>query len=162
LLPVDGQRLTNWTRTDARGRFEYSSLQARRYTLSARAERFISLEYGQTRPDGTGMQFSLRDGEEFPVEIKLPRTLAVGGSLLDEFGDPAPNITVGAARRTYVSGQYRVVPCCGRSLPTDDLGRYRIVGLSPGEYYIVALPGVYTEIGETVGSFAPTYYPGTL
>jgi len=56
LLPVEGQRLTNWTRTDAQGRFEYTALQARRYTLRAQADRFLSLEFGQTRPDQTGTQ----------------------------------------------------------------------------------------------------------
>ncbi len=45
--------------------------------------------------------------------------------------------------------------------PTDDLGHYRIVGPPPGDYYVWALSGVYTDVNE-VGGFAPTYYPGTI
>src|SRR5204863_8253818 len=44
LLPAPGQgpQLTHWIRTDARGRFEYTSLPAQRYVLSFRASRFVS------------------------------------------------------------------------------------------------------------------------
>ena len=67
LLPAPGQgpRLTNWVRTDSRGRFEYRFLEAQRYTLSFRAPRFVNLEFGQKRPGETGTQIELRAGEDF-------------------------------------------------------------------------------------------------
>jgi Carboxypeptidase regulatory-like domain len=49
LLPTEGQRLTNWARSDAQGRYEYTSLPVRGYTLRVDAERFVTLEYGQKR-----------------------------------------------------------------------------------------------------------------
>jgi hypothetical protein len=162
LLPVEGQRLTNWTRTDARGRFEYTKLQARRYTLQANADRFVTLEYGQKRPGETGTQIQLTEGEQFRADVKLPRTSAIEGRLLDEFGDAAPSVLVQAARRLYASGRHRIIPVGGpiAPAPSDDRGHFRLTGLAPGDYYVVALSGAFTDAGA-VGGFAPTYYPGT-
>jgi 5-hydroxyisourate hydrolase-like protein (transthyretin family) len=162
LLPVEGQRITNWTRTNSQGRFEYTSLQARRYTLRAEADRFVTLEYGQKRPGETGGQIQLRDGEDFRADINLPRASALAGTLLDEFGDPAPNVLVQVAQRVYAAGRHRLMPMGGRlqGVPTDDRGRYRVSGLAPGDYFVAALSGAYTE-QNAVGGFAPTYFPGT-
>jgi 5-hydroxyisourate hydrolase-like protein (transthyretin family) len=166
LLPAPGQgpRLTNWTRTDSQGRFEYRSLEAQRYTLSFRAKRYISLEYGQQRPGETGTQIQLAEGENYRADVKLPRASALEGALVDEFGDPAPGLVVMLGQNQYVVGRHRLVggPAGGQILnpPTDDRGHYRVTGVSPGSYYVWALSGVYTDANE-VGGFAPTYYPGT-
>jgi hypothetical protein len=56
LLPVEGQRITNWQRTNAQGRFEYTSLQARRYTLSAQADGFVTLEYPHHPTDARSLR----------------------------------------------------------------------------------------------------------
>jgi protocatechuate 3,4-dioxygenase beta subunit len=162
LVPVDGQRLTHWIRTDAKGRFEYTNLQSRRYTLRAQADRFVTLEYGQQRPAETGVQIQLRDGEDYRADMKLPRTSAIEGTLLDEFGDPAPSVTVQACVKGYAAGRHRLGPIGNRiaQIPTDDRGHYRIPGLPPADYFVVGLSGVYTEASE-VGGFAPTYFPGT-
>jgi 5-hydroxyisourate hydrolase-like protein (transthyretin family) len=162
LLPIEGQRITNWARTNSQGRFEYTSLQARRYTLRAEADRFVALEFGQKRPGETGSQIQLRDGEDFRADIRLPRASALAGTLLDEFGDPAPSVLVQVAQRVYVAGRHRLMPMGGRlqAVPSDDRGHYRISGLAPGDYYVAALSGAYTDQNE-VGGFAPTYFPGT-
>lgn len=164
LLPAPGQgeRLTNWARTDAQGRFEYRSLQAQRYTLGFRAPGFVNLEFGQKRPGETGTQIQLRDGEDFRADMKLSRASALEGTLLDEFGEPAPGVLVQVAQRQYAAGRHRLMPVGARitTAPSDDRGRYRISNLAPGDYYVAALSGVYTEANE-VGGFAPTYHPGT-
>lgn len=163
LLPASGQgpRLTNWTRSDDKGRFEYTALSAQRYTLRVTAPRFVSLEYGQKEPGDAGAEILLRDGEPFRVDIKLSPTNAIEGMLLDEFGDPAPNITVAVAQRLYVAGRHRLIPGNRSVAPTDDRDYYRITGLEPGQYYVIAQSGVFTDANE-VGGFAPTYYPGTI
>lgn len=161
LVPIDGQPLTNWTRTDARGRFEYTGLQARRYMLRAEADRFVRMEFGQKRPGETGTRIEVRDGEDFRADIKLPRASALEGIVLDELGDPAPGVIVQAAQPQYVAGRRRLVPgAASVSRPSDDRGRYRIKGLAAGEYVVVALSGAFAN-EMAVGGFAPTYYPGT-
>jgi hypothetical protein len=44
--------------------------------------------------------------------------------------------------------------------PTDDQGRFRVYGLTPADYYVIALSGTFRDPNAT-GGFAPTYYPGT-
>ena len=161
--PGQGQSLTDWIRTDAQGRFEYTSLPAQRYTLRVQAARYVTLEYGQKRPGESGTQIQLRDGEDFRADVKLPRTSALEGTLLDEFGDPAPSVLVQVAQRQFVAGRHRLLPVTGRivTAPSDDRGHYHVSSLAPGDYYVAALSGVYTDANE-VGGFAPTYYPGTV
>ena len=162
LLPVEGERLTNWTRTNAKGQFEYISLQARRYTLRLEADRFVTLEFGQKRPGESGTQIQLGDGEQFRADMKLPRASALEGTILDEFGEPAPGVTVQLAQRQYVAGRNRLMPAGGRIItaPTDDRGHYRVSNLPPADYHVAALSGAFTD-ADAVGGFAPTYYPGT-
>lgn len=164
LLPAPGQgpRTTDWIRTDAQGRFEYKSLPAQRYTLQFQAQRYVTLEYGQKRPGETGTQIQLRDGEDYRADMKLSRASALEGTLLDEFGDPAPSVLVLVAQKQYVAGRQRLMPAPARlgPAPSDDRGHYRVSSLSPGDYFVGALSGAYTESNE-VGGFAPTYYPGT-
>jgi protocatechuate 3,4-dioxygenase beta subunit len=163
LLPTEGQRLTNWTRTDSQGRFAYTSLPVKAYTLRIDAERFVSLEYGQKRPGETGTPIQITaEGQDFKADVALPRASAIEGTLLDEFGDPAPNVRVQIATRQYAAGRQRLMPATSRPqpLPTDDRGHYRVIGVAPGEYHLAALAGVYVDQDGSAG-FAPTYNPGT-
>ena len=161
LVPLDGVALTNWKRADAQGRFEYTQLQARRYRLTASADGLIQMEYGQKRPGESGLAIQVRDDEEFTADVALPRGAAIEGILFDEFGDPAPGVSVRVARRMFVAGRHRIMPLEGRnqSAVTDDRGRYRISRLDPGEYYVTALSGVYVN-EMAVGGFGPSFYPG--
>lgn len=145
----------------ANRRFQYTGLAARKYTLQAGADRHITLEYGRTRPGEAGVPIDLGDGQDRRVDMSLPRTTAIEGTLVDDFGDPAPGLVVQVARRTYVAGRKRLVPVSGRvqPLPSDDRGHYRVFGLDPGEYFVAAVP-VDTSDPYAVGGFGPTYYPG--
>jgi hypothetical protein len=161
LVPLDGVALTNWKRSDAQGRFEYTQLQARRYRLTVSSDRFVQMEYGQKRPGERGIAIQVRDGEEFKADVALPRGAAVEGLLFDEFGDPAVGVSVRVARKQFVAGRHRIVPleARGQVAVTDDRGRYRISRLDPGEYYVTALSGVFVN-EMAVGGFGPTFYPG--
>jgi hypothetical protein len=163
LLPTEGQRLTNWTRTDSQGRFAYTLLPVKAYTLRIEADRFVTLEYGQKRPSESGTPIQITaEGQDFNADVALPRGSAIEGTLLDEFGDPAPSVLVQIASKVYAAGRQRLMPLGGRlqTSPSDDKGHYRIIGVAPGDYHVAALSGVYTDQNE-VGGFAPTYYPGT-
>jgi protocatechuate 3,4-dioxygenase beta subunit len=162
LVPLEGVALTNWKRSDRQGRFEYTQLTARRYRLSVDVDRYISLEYGQRRPGEAGTPIEVRDGQDFKADMALPRASAIEGTLLDEFGDPAPGVLVQIARKQFVAGRHRLMPQPGRAAAptTDDRGYYRASGLAPGDYFVAGLSGAYADANE-VGGFAPTYYPGS-
>jgi hypothetical protein len=159
--PGQGQRLTDWHRTDGKGHFEYTGLPSQRYVLTFQAKGYIGLEYGEKRPGETGTQIRLGDGQDLIADMKLPRTSAIEGTVLDEFGDPAPNISVRIGRKQYAAGRQRLTSDpSSPSGVSDDRGQFRIIGFPPGDYYVVAFSGVYTDANE-VGGFAPTFYPGT-
>ena len=154
--------MASWTRTDTRGRFGYFGLQEGRYTLRVRAERYVAVEYGQLSAADAPKDIRLEKGVRFTANMRLWRSSAMEGTLLDEFGEPAPNITVQLSRREFAAGRHRLVPVGGllQQAVTDDLGHYRIPGISAGSYYVVGLSGAYTDRAD-VGGFAATYYPGT-
>jgi protocatechuate 3,4-dioxygenase beta subunit len=162
LVGIDGMSLTNWKRTDAQGRFEYTQLVARRYRLTVSADRFVPVDFGQRRPGETGVAIELADGATFKADVALSRAGAIEGVLYDEYSDPAPGLFVQAARKQFVAGRSRLMPIERRASTaiTDDRGHYRLPGLDPGDYYVAALSGAYADQSET-GGFAPTYYPGT-
>jgi hypothetical protein len=164
LLPAAGQgpSITDARRTDAQGRFEYRSLPSQRYVISVRAPRYVTLDYGQKRPGENGGEIMVHENEDVRADLKMTRTSAIEGSIVDEFGDPAPSVLVQLAQKQFVVGRNRLVPAPMRSQPpTDDRGRYRISGMPPGDYFVTALSGVYTDLNGA-GGFAPTYYPGTI
>jgi hypothetical protein len=171
--PLEGAqlRLVRWeggrgrqfppVRTDAQGRYAVEKLPAGEYGISFSAEGFVSLELGQRRPQELPRRIRLIEGQHAAdVEMTLPRTAAIEGQVLDEFGDPVPGITIQVARVQYAAGKHRLMPMGSQGTPTDDLGRFRVFNLPPGEYYLVALSGPFAG-AETSAGFAITYFPGT-
>ena len=173
--PIGGAtiRLVQWVggvgyqkaaRTDARGRFEFTKLPAGSYQVTAQAEGVVSLEYGQRRPSEPGVRIELIDGQNFEdADVELPKTSAIEGRLLDEFGDPVPGVMVQVAQVQFAAGKRRLMPMGGpaaNARPTDDLGQFRVSNLAPGDYYLLALCGPFAAATDSPG-FAVTYYPGT-
>jgi hypothetical protein len=61
----------------------------------------------------------------------------------------------------FFQGRRRLVPAEGMTR-TDDTGQYRLVGLTPGDYFLMATTReswVVSGKDRTVMSFGPTYYP---
>src|SRR5579872_2729080 len=85
--------------------------------------------------------------------IRLVPQGVMAGRVVDRDGDPIPHVTVNAIQARYEGGIRRYV--VAGSTVTNDLGEYRIFGLTPGTYY---LGGVYHgDAGD-----GTAYYPGTL
>jgi hypothetical protein len=80
---------------------------------------------------------------------------------LDELGVPYPGVTVLAFEMRYQLGQ-RVPFPAGQPSTTDDLGQYRISGLQPGRYQVMAMPTESWRDAkkETLG-YGATLFPGT-
>jgi|SoiMethySBSTD1v2_1073268.scaffolds.fasta_scaffold13310_3 protocatechuate 3,4-dioxygenase beta subunit len=168
--------------TDAEGRYEFRELPAGRFNLSANKAGYVTVQYGQTRPFESGKPIDLGDGQILDkADISMPRGSAISGRLVDEFGDPVADAIVNAMRSVWSGGRRRLQPT-GRTAMTNDLGQFRIYGLSPGDYYVnatfrggemmgmeiamAAAMGAGGGAGGPVGSnpnsgYAPTYFPGT-
>jgi hypothetical protein len=86
---------------------------------------------------------------------------AVSGTIVDSAGDPLQGIAMRALQVRREHGR-TVTRVFGWQRLTDDRGRYRLFGLAPGSYLIVASTDAaeYTR-GTEVTGFAPQYFPGT-
>jgi protocatechuate 3,4-dioxygenase beta subunit len=151
--------------TDADGRYEFTGLPARGFTLTASRIGYLSLRFGQRRPNEQGKVLDIQNGQTLEgVDFALPRMSAISGRIVDELGEPIAGVWVGALRLMWWQNR-RQLAGAGRFATTDEDGAYRITGLTPGSYVVVArtLDKWIAEIGgrdETL-SYAPSYYPGT-
>jgi hypothetical protein len=166
--------------TDAEGRYEFRELPAGRFNLSVTKAGYVTIQYGQTRPFESGKAIDLAEAQSLDkADFSLPRGSAISGRLVDEFGDPVADALVSAMRSAWSGGRRRLQPT-GRTAQTNDLGQFRIYGLSPGDYYVSATfragdmvameiamsavtgAGSGGPTGSTPNSgYAPTYFPGT-
>jgi hypothetical protein len=135
--------------TDDNGRFVVGGLPAGRYNVSASKRGWVSASYGSKGPGRPGTTVALENGQRVNnVSIRLPRGAVISGTLLDESGQAPPGATIRAMRYTYFSGERRL-SWAGGFASLNERGQYRVYGLSPGEYYVVATVG-------TGGPFRPT------
>src|SRR5262249_38946760 len=97
------------------------------------------------------------------VNLALPRGGVIAGSVIDEFGDPLPNVSMTAMQAIYRDGRRSLVAAATPET-TDDRGSYRLSGLAPGSYYIHArktLTGLAAGMVVNSSLFFPLVYaPG--
>jgi|RhiMethySRZTD1v2_1073278.scaffolds.fasta_scaffold00038_87 carboxypeptidase family protein len=95
------------------------------------------------------------------LDLALTGGAAVSGTVVDSAGEPFQGITVSALQVRYEGGR-AVARAFGWTRVTDDRGRYRLFGLVPGSYLIVAsLEAVEFSPKDSATGFAPLYYPST-
>ncbi len=148
--------------TDDTGRFEMLDLPAGRYSVNVQAPAtFIS-------PPMQSVQVTA--GGSATVNFRLDRGGAITGRVLDHEGDPLVRAQVTAVQRRNLSGTWRLTSTgSGSFASTDDLGQYRLYGLPPGDYYVVAsylMPGPMIDQPRSDSQpklgYAPTFYPSTV
>lgn len=153
------------TITDADGRYELSGLASATFRVVAERSGFLGFEYGQRRAFEPGESIALRAGESRGgIDMSLPVPGAIAGRVLDDRGDPVEGATVRVLQARYEMGRPRLVDAPGLGTHrTDDLGRYRVYGLRPGQYIVSAVVGQVTPGQATTDlpGYAPTYFPGT-
>ena len=166
-IQVNGPGLPNnglTTSTDADGRYEVKDLPGGRYNINVTRSGYLRLSYGQRRPFEQGRPFDLANGQRADnVNFTLPRMSLITGRVLDEANEAISGVRVMALRPVYFEGRRRLIPE-GQPAMTDDAGQYRLLGLTPGSYYVMAdtretWTVVENGVERTLG-YAQTYYPG--
>lgn len=152
--------------TDPDGHFKIEPMDLGRYRVFIEKSGFVDVDQRHHRPEG--VEITLLPGK--PVDnfiLRATPAAAITGRVLDEDGDPMPNVSVSVLRTGY-SG-------CKAQLDTqasersNDVGEYRVGGLPPGKYLVSAspLPGFTTLSDRKQGDSSPkpelsyvtTYYP---
>jgi len=162
--------------TDSQGMFEFAGLPPGSYRLIATAGQYsggyLSMIYGGKRPNGPGSTdlgtpIELADGQRFDkATIALPRGAVITGRVSDENGEPMARVQV--FTMFYAPGSTRGQRI-GSGDQTDDLGQFRLYGLTSGEYIVVAEargptfmpPNAPPETEDEKIGYMTTYFPGT-
>jgi hypothetical protein len=151
------------TLTDGKGQYEIAALPAGRYAVTARTDGYLTLSFGQTRPNQTAAPLPLRDRQIVEnVDFKLPRGGVIAGVVRDEQNEPVAGHQVRILSSSYGEGR-RQLTLVGDIQITNDLGEFRVFGIPPGSFYVAAVTPISTASPESAGaSFAPTYFPDTV
>jgi hypothetical protein len=121
---------------DPEGRFVFRDLPAGRFNLTATRPGYADGGFGRTRPSGPTQGIELAvDQRQGDITIPLWKFAAVGGTVLDENGDPLVGAQVRMLRQSTVAGKRQLQPAGIDT--TDDRGTYRIGSLVPGDYLVV-------------------------
>jgi protocatechuate 3,4-dioxygenase beta subunit len=150
---------TSSVATDSSGNFAVAALEPGTYRISADHTGFIPAQLGARGPNKPAASLVLNPGQRSTGQrINLYPQGVISGRIVDEDGEPVPNIDVQVFRLQYMSGRKQLARSNSRM--TNDLGEYRIFGLSPGRYYLNAVYRSDPNLaGE--GQYVSTYYPRT-
>jgi Carboxypeptidase regulatory-like domain len=172
----DGGNYTALTVAD--GSFRIENIVPGRYRLFV--ERTGYQEFNKHERRSEGRVLTLTAGEELKdIVIRLQAAAVVEGRVTDEDGDPMAEAYVAVLRQGFVAGRSQWEQVGAER--TNDLGEYRIAGLTAGKYFISVTPppdfrslietasnapAAATQNGSTVSkspivTYQTTYYPGT-
>ena len=153
--------IVNETTADEDAVFEFTDVRPNQYRLAASKSGYVTLEFGQARASMRGEVVAVKDGETRErVDFVLPRHAAIAGRIVDENGDPVEGVSVSVQQIRFANGRRQLAAVPGlNARRTNDLGRYRLFGLQPGDYVVAASVG---QVGtDDLPGYATTFFPGT-
>jgi hypothetical protein len=148
----EGQSVQYGTTSGADGKFSITDIATGSYSLAVKRVGFV-------RPHDR-VRLTLKSGDtRTGIEVKLTPTGAITGRVTDADGEPVEGVTVFAEGGIGMT-EYAT---------TDEKGQFRIGGLAPGRYQVMASQGdiwdgppeVRTDGTAELHTVA-TYYPGAL
>jgi protocatechuate 3,4-dioxygenase beta subunit len=149
--------------TDAEGRWTIDKLpRGKTFLVTVSKTGFAARGYGETPPSVPPAYLELKaDEKKENIDVQLAAELFIAGTLLDEDETPFAGALVEAVRAVEENGQRRFVTVA--ESVTDDNGRYRLLGIPPGQYFVRAADPAFANIDDQLGQlfYGPTFYPGT-
>jgi hypothetical protein len=155
-LPAVGGRVM----ADAEGRFFFSELPAGQFWLEATKDGYASGTYRQRRPSQSGERLPLHEGERrVDVTLRVWKYAVIGGTVVDEAGEPVVGVAVRALVRRIVAGRPQYGTESSYLVPsgiTDDRGMFRLAKVEPGTY-VVVVPSTQTTLPVSVMAGMDSY-----
>lgn len=131
-------------RTNAEGRFVFTAVPAGQFNLQTSKPGWLPGAHGKRSPTGEGTTIDLENGQfRNDLTITIWRPGVIGGTVIDDNGDPMIGVEVRAVRRIMLGGRRQSGEAIRQR--TDDRGVYRFADLVPGEYLIAMLSNVVSE-----------------
>src|SRR5215470_10092656 len=135
-------------KTDEKGQFKFSNLAPGSYYVRA-SHLGMAL---QSHHWQEGVLVNLEAGKPQSLELVMLPTAVIMGQIVNEEGEPMPNISVSAMRYGYTTMGRHLAQAGNAS--SDDQGRFRIFGLQPGSYLVAANPGEGEFDGSGIATVA--------
>ena len=161
--------------TEADGHFRVEGVVPGRYSIFLERTGFVGVNNRGRKSDVNVITIQAGTSVEDLLFRMLP-TATITGRIIDEDGDPVSGVRIFALRKKPGKTTREAVS----SNATHDLGEYRLAGLFPGQYTVLAMPPPdfrdYEKASEKSPSTAAgngnsaespdtrylaTYYPGT-
>jgi hypothetical protein len=136
---------------DAEGRFFFADLPPGDYYLQATKDGYAPGAYGRRRAWSDNLLLPLGAGERLPdVKLTVWKYGVIGGTVVDEAGEPVVGVAVRALIRDVIGGRPQfgtgeLIPELVPSAITDDRGMFRLPQLKPGAY-VVVVPSTQTTL----------------
>jgi len=148
------------SRTDSEGRFVFAGLASGVFSVEATKIGYATSSDARGKPSSSRVE--IRDDQRIAtVELTLSRGSALSGRVVDERGEPIQGVTMQALQLTGGRARALARPV----LPdrwTNDLGQFRIFGLTPGSYLVSAsISEKGSAVNPGAGDYLPVYYPAT-
>lgn len=125
------------TSSEADGGFRFDNVEPGDYTLSADRTGYLPASYGAKGARTPGKILTLSPAQQLTnLNVPLTRQAVISGKILDEDGDPVPDVNVQVLSGHWMGGKLQYLPAGVSS--TKDLGEFRISHLGPGKYYLFA------------------------
>jgi len=160
-------------KSGADGHFFLKNVPSGDYHLTVSRSGYFDLKYGQNKTGDPGATFHLQPGQNVPdLLFRMGRTGVISGKVFDEDGEPMVGVEVEALRSIYRDGHREM--SIATSCQSNDLGEFRLYGLSPGRYFVSAEEAAWNR--EVVGEkefngaasnksekgFGRVYYPNAF
>lgn len=120
-------------RADGNGHFIFEYVEPGTYRLMAEHQGFFADE--RRRESQPVLEVAAGDHVR-NMGVRLVPAAIISGEVLDEYSEPVQNVAIKLLAMRMRLGQMYLSPAGNAT--TDDRGEYRIAGLHPGKYYVVA------------------------
>ena len=121
--------------TDADGHFRIENVLPGRYRLFVERTGFVGVNERELKSDINA--FTVQAGQSVEdLFFRMMPTAVINGRIMDEDGDPMAEVRIIVQKKKPGKATRETAATVG----TNDLGEYRVAGLFPGQYWILAIP----------------------
>ena len=145
--------------TDDEGQFTIRGLKTGQYIVRARREGYASPTPMRDADTVTSPVTLTPERPKLVLQpLHMVRAATISGIVLDARGRPMPTVNVSAVVEQTGEAGSASSPISARQ--TNDRGEYRLLGLPPGRYFIVARPPIGDFISRQIGT--AVFYPSAF